>query len=403
MATDTTATQASLSSLFARRNDVFAPSIWTEILKLFKRHPDPVYFGDGSPDRALIPLDRLRDASVQAWAEAPDYLGYGDQQGYEPLRDLIVERMGGIGIEADASRILVTSGSTQAIDLACRVFLEEGDVVLVENPTFLGASELFRAYGARIVGIDTDDDGMRMDSLESALVSESNVKFIYTIPTFQNPTGTTMPLDRRQSLVELARRHNVAVLEDDPYVELRYAGDHVPALASLDSNVIYLGTFSKTIAPGIRCGWSFAPAEVHRLMLANREVADISNDRVMMRTVYHTAKDFLTGHVVSTLPVYASRRTTMLGALDEFMPEGVHWSRPDGGFFVWITLPESCDATVLADTAASNGVIYFPGKWFFPNEDSHHTLRLSFSTVPEERIVEGVRRLGDTIRTALGQ
>jgi len=402
MATNIADSGTSYSSLFARRNDVFAPSIWTEILKLFQRHPEPVYFGDGSPDRSLIPLDRLREASMRAWDDAPEYLGYGDQQGYEALRHLIVERMGEIGIQADASRILVTSGSSQAIDLACRVFLEEGDAVLVEDPTFLGATELFRAYGARIVGIETDDSGMRMDSLEAALRAEPRAKFIYSIPTFQNPTGTTMPLDRRQRLIDLARQWNVAVLEDDPYVELRYAGSPVPALVSLDPNVIYLGTFSKTIAPGIRCGWSYAPAEVHRLMLANREVADISNDRVMMRTAYYAARDFLTEHVKKTLPVYANRRNTMLAALDEHMPEGVSWSRPDGGFFVWITLPEHCDATVLSEIAADNGVIYFPGKWFFPNENCHNTLRLSFSTVPESRIVEGVRRLGETIKGAPG-
>jgi 2-aminoadipate transaminase len=393
--------QPTLADRFSRRNDVFGPSIWTEILKMFQRHPDPVYFGDGSPDRSLIPLDRLKEASIKAWNEAPSYLGYGDQQGYELLRELIVERMANQGVHGSADRVLVTSGSTQGIDLACRVFLDEGDVVLAENPTFLGATELFRAYGARIAGIDTDNDGMRMDSLEAALRAEPRAKFIYTIPTFQNPTGTTMPLDRRHRLVELAREWNVAILEDDPYVELRYDGDPVPALVSLDPQVIYLGTFSKTIAPGIRTGWTLAPAEVHRLLLSNREVADISNDRVMMRTVYHTAHDFLIGHVATTLPVYRSRRDAMLGSLDEFMPAGVTWSRPNGGFFIWITLPDELDTGALADTAATNGVIYFPGKWFFPDEDRHHTLRLSYSTVPEARITEGVRRLADTIRDAI--
>jgi DNA-binding transcriptional MocR family regulator len=280
------------------------------------------------------------------------------------------------------------------------VFLEPGDVVLLENPTFLGATEVFRAYEARLVPIETDDQGMRMDALEAALIAEPRVKLIYTIPTFQNPTGSTMPLERRQQLVELARRHNVAVLEDDPYVELRYDGETVPPLVALDPNVIYLGTFSKTIAPGIRTGWTLAPPEVHRLLVANREVADISNDRITMRTVYHTAVDFLTDHVAGTLDVYRTRRDVMLGALEEYMPESVTWSQPDGGFFVWITLPEELNATNLAKLAADNGVIYFPGHWFFPNEDRFNTIRLSFSTVPEARIVEGVRRLADTIRDA---
>jgi DNA-binding transcriptional MocR family regulator len=400
--TDATNVGASLTSRFARRNDIYGPSIWTEILNHFKRHPDPVYFGDGSPDRNLIPLQRLKEASAKAWEEAPGCLGYGEQQGYEPLRQLIVERMRPLGIEGSADRVLVTSGSTQGLDLACRVFLEPGDVVLLENPTFLGATEIFRACEARLVPIETDGDGMRMDALEAALVAEPRAKMIYTIPTFQNPTGSTMPLERRQRLVDLARQYNVAVLEDDPYSELRYDGEVVAPLVSLDPNVIYLGTFSKTIAPGIRCGWTLAPAEVHRLLVANREVSDISNDRITMRTVYHAAEAFLTGHVAGTLDVYRSRRDTMLGALEEYLPDTVTWSRPQGGFFVWITLPEHIDTTALADLAADNGVIYFPGHWFYPDADRFNAIRLSYSTVPEDRIVEGIRRLGETLRSAPG-
>jgi DNA-binding transcriptional MocR family regulator len=394
-------TQQNLASRFSRRNDVFGESIWTSILTLFKHHADPIYFGDGAPDKALIPIDRLRQAAHQVWAEdAPGCLGYGDQQGYEPLRQLIAERMGPLGVTADATNILVTSGSTQGIDLTCRVFLDEGDVVILEDPTFLGATEIFRAHGARLIAIPTDMDGMRVDALEDALRDEPRAKLIYTIPTFHNPTGSTMPLERRQRLVDLAREYNVAVLEDDPYVELRYGGEHVAPLVSLDPNVIYLGTFSKTIAPGIRTGWTLAPPAVHRILLANREVADISNDRITMRTVFETANGFLTEHVQGTLPTYRSRRDTMLGALRNHMPDGVTWSEPEGGFFVWIEVPETIDTVVLATAAADNGVIYFPGKWFFPNEDKHNTLRLSFSTVPEERIVEGIRRLAETIRLA---
>lgn len=391
----------SLSTRFSRRNDVFGESIWTNILTLFKRHDDPIYFGDGAPDKALIPVDRLREASRQVWAEdAPGCLGYGDQQGYEPLRHLIAERMQPLGVTADPDNILVTSGSSQAIDLCCRVFLDPGDVVILEDPTFLGATEIFRSYGARLVAVPVDEHGMQVDALEAVLAAEPDAKLIYTIPTFQNPTGTTMPLDRRQRLVDLARQHNVAVLEDDPYVELRYDGEAVAPLITLDPNVIYLGTFSKTIAPGIRTGWTVAPPEVHRLLLANREVSDISNDRITMRTVFETANGFLTEHVEGTLGTYRSRRNAMLEALERYMPQGVTWSRPDGGFFVWIQVPDSIDTDTLATTAADNGVIYFPGKWFFPNEDQHHTLRLSFSTVPEDRIIEGVRRLAETIRQA---
>ncbi len=399
---DHSGASAPLTARIARRNQVHGPSIWTELLELFKHHPDPVYFGDGSPDRNLIPLERMKEASIRAWAEAPGCLGYGEQQGYGPLRDLIVDRMRPLGIEGSADRVLVTSGSTQGLDLACRVFLDPGDVVLLENPTFLGATELFRAYEARPIPVDVDDDGMRMDALEAALIAEPGAKMIYTIPTFQNPTGSTMPLERRRRLVELARRHNVAILEDDPYSELRYDGAVVAPLVSLDPNVIYLGTFSKTIAPGIRCGWTLAPAEINRLMLANREVADISNDRIMMRTVHHAAEGFLTGHVAGSLHVYRSRRDAMLDALAEYLPDTVTWSQPDGGFFVWITLPEHINATELAAEAADNGVIYFPGHWFYPDADRFNAIRLSYSTVPEARIVEGIRRLGETLLRAAG-
>jgi 2-aminoadipate transaminase len=392
-----------LGAKFARRNQVYQSSIWTELLALFRLHEDPVYFGDGSPDKSLIPLDRLRHASYQAWKEAPACLSYGDQQGYAPLRELIVERMRLLGVETSPDRVIVTSGSTQALDLACRVFLEPGDVVLLENPTFLGATELFRGYQARLVPIGTDDDGMMMDALEAALAAEPDAKLIYTIPTFQNPTGSTMPLERRHRLIELARRYNVAILEDDPYSELRYDGDAVPPLVSLDDNVIYMGTFSKTIAPGVRTGWSIAPPEVTRLLLANREVADISNDRITMRTVYHTAQDFLTDYVAGTLHVYRSRRDAMMAALETHMPDSVAWTRPNGGFFVWITLPESIDASELAHQAASDGVIYFPGQWFYPNEDHANTIRLSYSTVPEERIALGIERLAATIGRAMAE
>lgn len=393
---------STIASRVARRNQTFGSSIWTDILKQFALHEDPVYFGDGAPDRALMPVARLREASQRAWEDAPAFLGYGDQQGYGPLRDLIVERMRPLGIHAAAEDILVTSGSSQGIDLACRVFLEPGDTVLVEDPTFLGALEIFQTYEVDIVPIATDEHGMGMDALADALARNPAVKMIYTIPTFQNPTGTTLPLDRRQRMVELAREHNVAILEDDPYCELNYDGERIPPIRTLDEErVVYLGTFSKTIAPGIRTGWTVAAPEIHRLLLANREVIDISNDRVTMRTVYHTAVDFLDGHVAAARDVYRGRRDAMMRALDAYMPAGVTWSRPAGGFFVWITLPPHVDTAARAEAAARNGVIYFPGHWFYPKQDSRNALRLSFSTVSEERIDEGVRRLADTFRDDL--
>ncbi|HVL23058.1 MAG TPA: PLP-dependent aminotransferase family protein [Thermomicrobiales bacterium] len=402
MTASTTTTDRSLLERTAARTRVFGESIWTGIFNQFTKHPDPVYFGDGSPAAEAFPLERLKEASQRAWDDAPASLGYGDQKGYPPLRELIAKRIAQRGITTTADEVLVTAGSTQAIDLACRAFLEPGDAVIVELPTFLGALEIFEMFETTIVGIPTDEHGMRMDALEAALVAHPEAKLIYTIPTFQNPSGTTLPLERRERMIELARRHTVAILEDDPYGELRYDGEVVPPLRALDDQVIHLGTFSKTIAPGVRTGFAIAPPEIYALMLAMREVTDISNDRIMMRTVYHTAVDFLDEHLVGARAIYRARRDAMLRALDEHMPAGVTWSRPEGGFFVWITLPDSVDGKQLFDDAAEKGVIFFPGEWFFPSRDLRHMIRLSFSTVPEDRIALGVERLGEAIRKHLG-
>lgn len=395
-------TLTTIADRTAARTRVFGDSIWTGILAQFKKHPDPVYFGDGSPAREMMPIDRLREATQRAWDDAPGCLGYGDQPGYAPLRELVAERIAARGIETHADSVLITAGSTQAIDLACRVLLEPGDAVIVEEPTFLGALEIFATFEVSIVGVAVDEHGMRVDGLEAALAANPNVKVIYTIPTFQNPTGTTLPLDRRQRMIELAREHAVAIFEDDPYGELQYDGEVVPPLRALDDQVMHFGTFSKTIAPGIRTGFAIAPPEIYRLMLAMREVTDISSDRIMMRTVYHTAAGFLDEHLVGARELYRSRRDAMLAALEAHMPAGVTWSRPNGGFFIWITLPDTIEGAELFEEAAANGVIFFPGEWFFSNRDGGHTLRLSFSTVPENRIALGVQRLGETIRTHLG-
>lgn len=400
--TTATSTYTTLKDRFAERTTIFGDSIWTDITRQLNKHHDPVYFGDGAPAPEVIPVKRMSEASVRAWEDAPISLAYGEQKGYEPLRELIATRITQRGITTSADNVLVTGGSTQALDLASRVLLEPGDAIIVELPTFLGALEIFALYGVEIVGVPCDEDGMRIDELEAALIANPNVKAIYTIPTFQNPAGTTMPLDRRQRMIELARTHTVAIFEDDPYGELQYDGEIVPPIRALDDHVIHFGTFSKTLAPGIRTGFAIAPDDVYKKMLAIREVTDISNDRIGMRMVYHAANGFLDEHVKAAREVYRPRRDAMLSALDEHMPEGVTWSKPNGGFFVWITLPDAVDADRLFDEAAARGVIFFPGEWFYPNRAVAHAIRLSFSTVPEDRIRLGIERLGAAIRHHLG-
>lgn len=400
--TSSALTSAALADRIASRNEVFGVSIWTDIFRQFAKHEDPIYFGDGAPAKDVMPVDRLREASATAWESAPASLAYGDQQGFPELRQLISERMANRGITASADSVLVTAGSTQGIELVTKVFVDPGDAVLVESPTFLGALEVFQAHQARIIQVPMDEDGMVVDEVEGILANEPTAKMIYTIPTFHNPTGTTMPLARRQQLLEVARRLNVAIIEDDPYGELQYDGDVIPPLRALDDQVIHLGTFSKTIGPGLRTGWTIAPESILRYLIAHREITDISNDRITMRTVYHTAKDFLDDHLVTAKALYTTRRDVMLASLEAEMPEGVTFSRPRGGFFVWLTLPEDVGGPELFDLAAEHGVIFFPGNWFYAEHDRPNTLRLSFSTVPEDRIREGVRRLGVALREALG-
>lgn len=392
----------SLSDRFAKRTDAFGVSIWTDIFNMLKLHDDPVYFGDGAPAKELLPISRMREANQRAWDDAIAALGYGDQKGYAPLREWIVQHVSLRGIEASSENVLITGGSTQALDFACRVLLEPGDAVIVENPTFLGALEIFATYQVDVIPVDADKDGMRMDALQEALQANPATKIIYTIPTFQNPSGTTLPLDRRERMVELAREHNVAIFEDDPYGDLRYSGEEIPPIRAISDQVLYFGTFSKTLAPGIRVGYVIAADEMIEMILATREVADISNDRIMMRTVaYALEDDYLLAHIQECRDFYRSRRDAMLAALEREMPEGVHWSKPDGGFFVWITVPDSIDGQELFRVAAEHGTVVFPGKWFDPTGKVSHTIRLSFSTVPEDRIDLGIERLGKAIRSLL--
>jgi 2-aminoadipate transaminase len=401
MTTTSTSHADALRDRAARRTHAYGESIWYTIHQLRQHHADPVYFGDGAPAAEAMPVARLRQASAHALEEAPAALGYGESEGYQPLREFIADWMRPRGIESTADDIMVTAGSTQGIEIICRVMLDPGDTILVENPTFLGALEIFETYEVKIVGVDMDEHGMVIDDLRRKLAAEPKTKILYTIPTFQNPTGTTMPIERRHELLKLAREHDVVVVEDDPYESLQYDGEPVLPLRALDDTVIHLGTFSKTIAPALRTGWAVAPKPLFELMLAARQLIDLHNDRMTMRTVYYLADGFLAEHMKQVRPIYKARRDAMLAALDEFMPEGCTWSRPNGGFFVWVTLPEQIDIRTFGEIAADHGVIYFPGDMFMPGEPDYNVVRLSFSTLPEERIREGVRRLGEAVRSVV--
>lgn len=389
---------------FARRAEKFLPSLWAEVGDLFERHPDPIFFGNGAPAPELMPIARLQEAASRVWAEAGTRLGYTEAAGYAPLRVLIAERMAGQGMRTIPDEIMVTNGSQQGIDLIARLMLDPGDMVIVEGPTYLGAIQAFDAYEAEYLVIPMDEEGIELNALERAIAGATRLpKLLYTIPTFQNPTGRTQSRERREGLLAIARRHGILVVEDDPYGELRVSGTPEPNLRALDPGVVYLGTFSKTIAPGLRVGWTAAPADLIGPLVSAREAADVHGERTTSRIVHQIAGGSLDDHLVIARAGYRWRRDTMLAALHTAMPEGVRWQEPEGGFFLWLELPEHLDAEALLPLAATHGVTYMPGGWFFPDRRSCSAARLSYSSIGEDRIEEGIQRLGAAISEALGQ
>jgi 2-aminoadipate transaminase len=395
---DVTTRVASQPTL-ARRAKAFEASPWAEAWDLVSRHPDPIYFGNGAPAREAQPLDRLREAGARAWREADGVLDYGEVEGYRPLRELIAARLARRGMPVDPDEVMITNGSQQGIDFVARLMLDPGDQIVVEGPVYIGAMQTFDAYEARYLVVPVDDDGLDVAALDRLLsTTGARPKLIYTVPTFQNPTGITMTRARRESLLSLARERGILVLEDDPYGELYYGASPGAPLAALDPAVVHLGTFSKTIAPGIRVGWTVAPRRLMDLLLMAKEGSDIHTDRIITRTVYHTADGFLDDHIAALRELYRQRRDTLLAGLQRHLPPDLTWSCPGGGFFVWVRLPDGFDADVLLPIAAAHGVAYLPGSWFYPaGQKVHDGFRLSFSSLPIEQIEEGTRRLGEAI------
>lgn len=383
----------------ARRAAVFGPSVWNEAWQIVDRFEDVIYFGNGAPAKEIHPIGRLQEAAATAWSTALDALDYGEVAGYPPLRELIATRMAAQGITADPKNIMLTSGSQQGIDYVARLMIDPGDAIVVEGPTYIGAMQAFDAYEPTYITAPIDDEGLDVAELARRLDrAEQRPKFIYTIPTFQNPTGITMTRARREALLALSRERGILLLEDDPYGEIFFGERPEAALRAYNDDVIYLGTFSKTIAPGIRLGWLVAPDDLIDMLLMAKEAADIHGDRLIMRTTYHAAVDFLDGHVERARAVYQARRDALIETLEEHMPPGVTWSHPEGGFFIWVTLPDGFSAYDLLPFAAERGVAFLPGAWFYPKgHEVWNSLRLSFSTHNEATIREGVRRLGRAV------
>lgn len=395
---------------YAQRTQRMSGSAIRELLKLTERK-DIISFAGGLPAPDVFPIKELSAACQRVLEnEGAVALQYGTTEGYFPLREQIAERTARYATKVIPDNIMITSGSQQALDLLGRIFINHGDRILVESPTYLGALQAWNAYGAEYVTVPSDDHGMITDALEEAL--RTGPKFMYVLPNFQNPTGVTIPLERRNKIIELADRYGVPIIEDDPYGQLRFEGDHIPPVMYLDNayrsngpeviysgNVIYLSTFSKTLAPGLRLAWIIAPPEVIRKLVLAKQGADLHTSTFNQVMAYEIDKDgFLDRHVKLIRQVYLERRDVMIDSLTEFMPEGVRWTHPEGGLFLWATLPEHIDAAELMKVAIEDKVAFVPGGSFHPDGRGKNTMRLNFSYCKPALIAEGIERLGRAVK-----
>ncbi len=390
---------------FSTRMDQLKGSEIRELLKLTAR-PDIISFAGGLPAPELFPVEEVEVASKTVLEEnGRAALQYSTTEGFPRLREQIAQRMGEKNnIHTDADHILVTSGSQQGLDFAARVFLNKGDVVLLESPSYLGAINAFKACEPRFVEVPTDDGGMIMEELDKILATTERVKMIYVIPDFQNPTGRTWDLERRHKFMEIINKYEIPVIEDNPYGELRFEGEFLPALKSLDTKglVVYLGTFSKILAPGYRLGWVCAEDNILSRFNFMEQAASLQASTIgQMETSKWIDMFDLDGHVAKIREVYGRRRSVMIDTMAKTLPDCCKFTRPDGGLFTWIVLPEYMDAKELQMKCLEKKVAFVPGGSFFPNGGHENTLRLNYSCMPEDKIVEGITRLAEAIKENL--
>jgi DNA-binding transcriptional MocR family regulator len=395
-------------NLFSERAANIRQSAVRDVFDISMR-PGLVSLAGGSPYLQSLPLERLAATAGSIIADhGLTALQYGSGQGTEELRAQICEVMAAEGIlDALPQNVVITAGSQSAQDIATKVFCNPGDVVLVENPTYVGALNTFEAYQVQVETVEMDGAGMVPDLLEARIAAlqaaGKNIKFLYTIPSFNNPSGITLAPGRRQEIVDICRRANILVLEDNPYGLLRFDGQPLePLRAANPGDVIYMGSFSKIFAPGLRIGWALVPEHLQRRYYLAAESVTLCPPTFNQMLVSAYLRDYdWRGQIETYRGLYAQRCQAMLAALEEYMPPGLSWTTPEGGFFVWVTLPEGVDTYPLLQKAIDAGVVFIPGAAFTPSVESSNKLRLAFSAVPPDAIVEGVRRLAPVLREAI--
>ncbi|KRM09643.1 PLP-dependent aminotransferase family protein [Paucilactobacillus suebicus] len=367
--------------------------------------PKVMSFAGGLPAPELFPVEQVKRAADTVFEQKGQAaLQYGSSKGIPELRQVILDRVKVEGIETDADHVMFATGSQQSIDLTGKMFLDEGSVVIVEDPTYLTAVDVFRSYGARFVGVAMDEEGMKMDALELALQDNPEARLIYTIPTFQNPTGRTMTLSRRKRLLELAEKYDVMVLEDNPYGAIRWEGENLPSLKSMDKtgHVIYMGTLSKILAPGLRLGWVVAEPELIKKYTMMKQSADLHTDSLAQYiAAEYFAQNDINEHIAKITSLYHKREQIMMNAIDKYFPAGVTHSNPEGGMFLWVMVPGVNDTQVLFDAALARNVAIVPGDPFFGNETIPGTFRMNYSNTHEDKIEDGVKRLAEAIEEVM--
>lgn len=394
-------TQGSSSPNFDRylsgRASGLQSSVIREILKITER-AEVISFAGGLPAPATFPVDEMRAAFDRVLVErGREALQYSTTEGYAPLREWVAVRVGTDAAPVSPDDVMIVSGSQQGLDLLSKVLVDPGDRVLVETPTYLGALQAFSMFSPQFVAVASDAEGLLPDALSESM---RGAKFLYCLPNFQNPTGRLLPLARRQALVERARDLDLLILEDDPYGALSYDGDTPASIRSLaPERTVYMGSFSKVLAPGLRIGYVIAPPALRAKLVQAKQATDLHTATLSQQAVFEVVKDgFLDAHIPTIRALYRDQCEAMLAALAHHMPEGVSWNRPRGGMFLWVELPRGVDATAVLVRAVENNVAFVPGAPFYAADPVRESLRLAFVTVPPPRIEEGVARLAQVIR-----
>ena len=385
---------------FSARAEQLQSSMIREILKVTQR-PEVISFAGGLPSPETFPVERMRAAFDKVLSTSgKTALQYGPTDGFPPLREFIANSLSKNGAKIDPNQVLMVSGSQQGLDLLGKVLLDEGSKAVVETPSYLGALQAFSVYRPEFVAVEMDENGLRP---EDVVAKGKDARLLYCLPNFQNPTGLTLSEERRIELVETCARMRIPLLEDDPYGALCYRGEPLPKMLTMNPDgVIYMGSFSKVLTPGIRLGYVVAPGQLVRKLEQAKQAADLHTAQLTQMVVHEVIKDgFLDQHIPTIRSFYSGQCDIMLDALSKFFPAGVTWTKPDGGMFIWVRLPKHIDSMALSSAALAQNVAFVPGVPFYAGNPETNTLRLSFVTVSRERIYEGIEKLGKLIASKL--